>query len=107
MQRKTAVYPLTPAASVILALGVPAAHNMTAHTRPAHAVSHADRVTACGVERWRVKVGLDPDARLVKQNVVVPTTIVHLRSLRPPATLPRTNRLRPVETTVWSVDAVL
>src|SRR5205085_6830110 len=61
----------------------------------------------CGVERWRVKVGLDPDARLVKQNVVVPTTIVHLRSLHPPATLPRLSRVRPVETTVWSVDAIL
>ena len=38
---------------------------------------------------------------------MVPTTIVRLRSLHPPATLPRTNRVRPVETTVWSVDAVL
>src|SRR5205085_5778364 len=61
----------------------------------------------CGVERWRVKVGLDPDARLVKQNIVVATTIVHLRSLHPPATLPRLSRVRPVETTVWAVEAVL
>src|SRR5205085_8032032 len=61
----------------------------------------------CGVERWRVKVGLDPDARLVKQNIVVATTIVHLRSLHPPATLPRLSRVRPVETTVWAVDAIL
>src|SRR2546423_15466837 len=105
MQRKMAAY--TVAASLVLALGVPAAHTVTAHTRPAHAAGRADRVTACGVERWRVKVGLDSDARLVKQNIVVPTTIVHLRSLRPPATLPRLNRVRPVETTVWSVDAVL
>jgi hypothetical protein len=105
MLRKTAVYTL--AVSVILTLGVPAAHTLTVHTGPAHAASHADRVTACGVERWRVKVGLDPDARLVKQNVVVPTTIVHLRSLRPPVTLPRLRRVRPVETTVWAVDGVL
>jgi hypothetical protein len=34
-----------------------------------------------------VKVGLDPDARLVKQNVVVPTTIGQLSALRPPATV--------------------
>ena len=77
MQRKTAVYTLV--AGVILALGVPAAPTLTARTRLAHAASHADRVTACGVERWRVKVGLDSDARLVRQNVVVPTTIGQLR----------------------------
>jgi hypothetical protein len=102
MQRKTAVYTL--AASVILSLGVPVAQTLTAHTRPAHAARHAEGVTACGVERWRVKVGLDQDARRVKQKVVILTTIGHLRSLRPPATLPRTSRVRPVETTVWAVD---
>ena len=45
MQRKTAVYRL--AASMILALAVPAAHIVTAHTRFAPAAGHADRVTAC------------------------------------------------------------
>jgi hypothetical protein len=75
--------------------------------RHVHEAGHPDRVTACGVERWRVKVGLDPDARLVNQRVVVPTTIVHLRSLHPPVTLPRLSRVRPVETTVWTVEAVL
>src|ERR671934_1901849 len=105
MQRTMVGYAIT--ASMILALGVPAAHGSAAHTRLAHEADRADRVTACGVERWRVKVGLDPDARLVNQKVVVPTTIVHLRSLPPPATLPRLSRVRPVETTVWSVDATL
>jgi hypothetical protein len=38
MQRTTCVYALT--AGVILALGVPAAHNLTAHTGPAHAATH-------------------------------------------------------------------
>jgi hypothetical protein len=90
MQRKMAAY--TVAASLILTLGVTAAHTSAAHARPAHAARPADRVTACGVERWRVKVGLDFDARLVKQNVVVPTTIGHLRALKPPTALPRTNR---------------
>src|SRR5947209_4388107 len=52
MQRKMAAYAV--AASLILTLGVLAAHTLTAHTRPAHAAGHADRVTACGVERWRV-----------------------------------------------------
>jgi hypothetical protein len=38
---------------------------------------------------------------------VVPTTIVHLRSLPAPAYLPSRSRLRPDETTVWAVDAIL
>jgi hypothetical protein len=50
---------------------------------------------------------MDPDARLVNQKVVVPTTIAHLRSLPAPASLPARSRLHPVETTVWAVDAIL
>jgi hypothetical protein len=38
---------------------------------------------------------------------VVPTTIIHLRSLPAPRFLPLHARLRPVETTVWAVDAIL
>jgi hypothetical protein len=94
-------------ASAILALGVPAAHGSTAHTRPAHDAGRADRVTACGVERWAVKTGIDPDARRVNQKAMVPTSIVHMRSLPAPASLPLRNRLRPVETTVWPPNAVL
>src|SRR5436305_429522 len=105
MQRKMATH--TVAASLILTLGIPAAHDVTGHTHPLHAARHADRVSACGVESWRVKVGLDPDARLVKQNIVVPTTIGQLSALHPPATLPRLRRVRPVETTVWAVDGVM
>jgi hypothetical protein len=59
------------------------------------------------VERWAIKTGIDPDARLVNQKVVVPTTIVHMRSLPAPASLPARSRVRPVETTVWAVDAIL
>jgi hypothetical protein len=73
MQRKRTVYMLV--ASLILTLSVSLADNVTAHARPAHAAGHAERVTACGVERWRVKIGMDPDARLVKQSIVVPTSI--------------------------------
>ena len=69
MQRVMAAY--TVAAGLILALGIPAAHNVTAHTRLAHAARPADGVPVCGVERWRVKVGLDQDARSVNQTVVV------------------------------------
>jgi hypothetical protein len=37
------------------------------------------------VERWAVKTGIDPDAQLVNQKVVVPTNIIRLRSsISPP-----------------------
>ncbi len=64
-------------------------------------------VSACGVERWSVKTGTDPDARLVNQRTVTPTNIIHLRSLQPPAQPPLNARVRPVETTVWGLDAIL
>src|SRR5437764_10446105 len=46
---------------------------------------------APAVRRWRLRrrrraALLDPAAPLVKQTVVVPSTLVHLRSLHPPAT---------------------
>ena len=59
------------------------------------------------MERWAVKTGMDPDARLVNQKLVVPTTIIHLRSLPAPTSLPLRSRLRPIETTLWAVDAIL
>jgi hypothetical protein len=63
--------------------------------------------TACGVERWTVKTGMDAGARQVNQKAVVNTTIFHLRSLRAPGFLPSTSRIRPVETTVWRVSGTL
>src|SRR4051812_18143984 len=60
----------------------------------------------CGVERWSVKTGTDPDAALVNLNVVTPSTIGELRALPAPATEPR-SRLRPVETTQYWVSATL
>jgi hypothetical protein len=59
-----------------------------------------NRVTACGVERWAIKTGTDPDARLVNQKTIVSTTILHRRSLPAPAQPRLHNRVRPVETTV-------
>jgi hypothetical protein len=102
---RTIGYAIT--ASAILALGVAVSGSASASARHAHHSGHAERVTACGVERWAVKTGIDPDARLVNQKIVVPTTIVHMRSLPAPTYLPLRSRLRPVETTVWAVDAVL
>jgi hypothetical protein len=105
MQRTRAAY--TVAGTLILTLVVTVADNVSAHTRPAHPAGGPERVRACGVERWAVKIGIDPDARLVNQKVVIPTTIIHLRSLPAPRFLPLHSRLRPVETTVWAVDAIL
>jgi hypothetical protein len=62
---------------------------------------------ACGVERWLVKTGMDPDVRKVSTSHVVPTTIGQLRNLRPPAVLPPRTRIRPVETTVYALDGTL
>src|SRR5436309_3459868 len=105
MGRKIGGYAI--AASLILAFGAPGAGGSAMPARQSPSAQLADRVTACGVERWRVKIGTDPDARLVDQRHVVQTNIVRLRSMPPLPTLPRANRVRPVETTVWSVDAIL
>jgi N-acetylmuramoyl-L-alanine amidase len=63
--------------------------------------------TACGVERWSVKTGMDGDAGKVNAKSVTQTTIFNLRSLHPPGALPLKSRVRPVETTVFSVSAKL
>jgi hypothetical protein len=64
-------------------------------------------VTSCGVELWSIKTGTDKGARVVNQKAVVPSTIFHLRSLPAPSSALVTSRLRPVETTVYSVSAIL
>jgi len=63
--------------------------------------------TACGVERWAVKTGIDRDAGKVNLCTVVPTNIIKMRSLTQPALLPTSSRIRPVETTVWAESATL
>ena len=71
------------------------------------ATAPPSRVTGCGVERWSVKTGTDPDARLVDQARVTPTNIGTLRALPAPAQPPLNSRVKPVETTVWSLDVIL
>jgi len=61
----------------------------------------------CGVERWPVKTGTDPDAGLVSLSSVTPTTIASLTAITPPASLPDNNRVNPTETTVWVIHATL
>jgi len=61
----------------------------------------------CGVERWPVKTGTDPDAGLVNLTSINPTTIVNLTGITAPASLPDNNRVQPTETTVWVINATL
>jgi hypothetical protein len=61
----------------------------------------------CGVERWSVKTGTDPDAGLVNLNSSTPTTIANLASLPAPNPIPSNNRVQPTETTVWVINATL
>jgi hypothetical protein len=64
-------------------------------------------VTSCGVERWSVKTGTDQGARSVNQKTLVPSNIFHLRTLPAPSSPPVTSRVKPVETSVYSVSAIL
>src|ERR1044071_2634529 len=61
----------------------------------------------CGVERWSVKTGTDPDAGLVNTSVSTSTTIANMRALTAPSTLPANNRVQPTEITVFTINATL
>lgn len=63
----------------------------------------------CGVERWSVKTGTDPDAALVDLTPV-PTTIPFLSSFTAPADPPgppSNARIGPAETTVYVINAIM
>jgi Big-like domain-containing protein len=61
----------------------------------------------CGVERWSVKTGTDPDAGLVNLNSSTSTTIASMRAIPAPSPIPSNNRVAPTETTVWVINATL
>src|SRR5947209_5670853 len=61
----------------------------------------------CGVERWSVKTGTDPDAGLVNLSSTTPTQISSLTALPAPSPIPANNRVQPTETTVWVINATL
>src|SRR5229473_7518142 len=61
----------------------------------------------CGVERWSVKTGTDPDAGLVNLNSPTATTISNLSAITAPSTLPDNQRVQTTETTVWVLNATL
>jgi hypothetical protein len=62
---------------------------------------------ACGVERWSVKTGTDADASAIDLAHPVTTTIAALTALPQPGSLPADNRIRPTETTVYSIAATM
>uniref|UniRef100_Q01PU7 Uncharacterized protein n=1 Tax=Solibacter usitatus (strain Ellin6076) TaxID=234267 RepID=Q01PU7_SOLUE len=61
----------------------------------------------CGVERWSVKTGTDPDNAKVALSTSTATTIASLVALPTPSVLPPNNRLQPTESTVFVIDATL
>jgi hypothetical protein len=63
----------------------------------------SDRQLASGLPY----TGTDRDAKLVNQKTLVPSNIIKLRSLPAPANPPLGSRVKPVETSVYSVSAIL
>src|SRR5207248_952051 len=61
----------------------------------------------CGVERWTIKVGTDPDAGLVDLTKATPVTIATMRGWAAPSPTPPTNRLAPHETTAYIINGTL
>lgn len=61
----------------------------------------------CGVERWSVKTGTDPDAGKVNLASSTSTTISSMRAIPAPSPIPSNNRVAPTETTVWVINATL
>ncbi|HVS82095.1 MAG TPA: lamin tail domain-containing protein [Pyrinomonadaceae bacterium] len=61
----------------------------------------------CGVERWSVKVGTDPDASMVDLTKATPVTLATMRGWTAPASPPLNARVGPYETTVWVVHGTL
>lgn len=62
---------------------------------------------SCGVERWSVKTGTDPDAGLVNLSSTSPNSVVTMRGWPAPSPIPADNRVSPYETTVWVLDVTL
>ncbi len=61
----------------------------------------------CGVERWSVKTGTDPNSGLINLNSSTNTTIASMRAFTAPSPIPANNRVSPAETTQWVINATL
>lgn len=76
-------------------------------TTPTPTVTYTWPPAACGIERWHVKTGTDPQAGSVDLAAERLTTVAALASLPAPVMLPSDARIAPVETTVYRVIATL
>jgi hypothetical protein len=61
----------------------------------------------CGVERWSVKTGTDPDASKVDLSTYISTTIYNMWSSTKPSSLPANNRIAPRETNQYRITGTL
>lgn len=61
----------------------------------------------CGVERWSVKTGTDPDASKVNLSTYTSNTIYNMLQSTRPASLPSNARVAPRETTQYRVTGTL
>jgi len=62
---------------------------------------------ACGVERWSVKTGTDPQAPTVNLSSYISSTIYNFHQSTRPASLPSNGRVSPRETTQYRLSATL
>jgi uncharacterized protein (TIGR03382 family) len=69
-------------------------------------VSHSTQGLTCGVERWSVKTGTDPDAIFVNRQPQ-DATLAMLASFSPPASLPANGRVAPYEQQVYRLTGVM
>src|SRR5687767_14769060 len=62
---------------------------------------------ACGVERWSVKTGTDPQASSVVLSSYISSTIYNFHQSTRPASLPSNGRVSPRETTQYRLSGTL
>ncbi|HEX6098659.1 MAG TPA: hypothetical protein VF432_20255 [Thermoanaerobaculia bacterium] len=62
---------------------------------------------ACGVERWSVKTGTDPQASLVNLSTYISSTIYNFHQSTRPSSLPSNGRVSPRETTQYRLSGTL
>jgi hypothetical protein len=70
-------------------------------------VAGSELHAACGVERWSVKTGTDPQAPSVILGSYISSTIYNFQQSARPASLPSNGRVAPRETTQYQVSGTL
>src|SRR5207302_7495803 len=74
--------------------------------RPSPSPSPSPTVS-CGVGRWSVKTGTEAEAGLVNTSTVTTTSVAAMDAQPKPSSLPDNARIKPTETTVYSITATL